>query len=389
MNVRRRLVEVPGEPSKVASRAAVRLAIEGGEIEPLSATEFIWRPAEAERKLFRCPKQVRVTALEGDQPGFTSVVIEWRDVGGLPWLPWLTGGMIALGLAAMAILPGLPFWQMLGGLAPVLVAFLAPKLMDSRSLPRIIGACSVGTTPTMSAIPDVERWLTLDEPEREAALVELRQVMADMVAGDPNTYRGEDRRSSTEILGWPLWHIATGRDPLTGKARWARGWYARGQCAEGLVAVGQLSHGWFAIGQCAWGLVALGQAAFGVISGVGQLALGALYGLGQLAVGLVSAGMAAFGLFVAAPWAHVSDLTIWLLSALGIVTAAVWAGVFAVSTGWLRGNEQQELTRRLAERGYVEPVADEHSLSPAERLTGDEAERGISLAEGSEQTVSE
>lgn len=91
---------------------------------------------------------------------------------------------------------------------------------------------------------------------------------------------GYQWRSKTEFLGWPLVHIAFGRERETGKFLIARGIIAVGQFAVGVIAVGQ-----FAIGLA----FALAQFAVGTFA-VAQFALGLVFGLGQFATGIVAIG---------------------------------------------------------------------------------------------------
>ncbi len=103
-------------------------------------------------------------------------------------------------------------------------------------------------------------------------------------------WRGFQWRSKAEILGWPLIHVAIGRDKETGKLLIARGIIAIGQFGIGLITIAQFGIGFvFAFGQFTGGLVA-----------VGQLALGVYFGLGQLATGVTAIGQFALGQYVLA-----------------------------------------------------------------------------------------
>jgi len=71
-------------------------------------------------------------------------------------------------------------------------------------------------------------------------------------AGPPPGWkdRGIDIRSKRMLFGLPLWHVATGIDPATGRLRTARGIVAIGDRAQGVVAIGgvamgALRSGWF------------------------------------------------------------------------------------------------------------------------------------------------
>lgn len=107
----------------------------------------------------------------------------------------------------------------------------------------------------------------------------------------PHPYwRGFEWKSEWEILGWPLVHVAVGRDKRTGKLLVAKGIIAVGQFGIGLITIAQFGIGiLFAFGQFTGGLLA-----------VGQLALGIYFGLGQFATGATAIGQFAFGEYVLA-----------------------------------------------------------------------------------------
>jgi hypothetical protein len=103
-------------------------------------------------------------------------------------------------------------------------------------------------------------------------------------------WRGFQWRSKVEILGWPLVHVAIGRDKETGKLLVAKGIIAIGQFGIGLITIAQFGIGFFfAFGQFTGGLLA-----------VGQVALGVYFGLGQFATGMTAIGQLAFGKYVLA-----------------------------------------------------------------------------------------
>ena len=103
-------------------------------------------------------------------------------------------------------------------------------------------------------------------------------------AGAPR-WRGYQWRTEAEILGWPLVHVAWGRDKHTGRLLVARGVIAIGQFAIGLVSIAQFGIGFlFAFGQFAGGWLAIGQFAAGVYFGLGQFATG-WTAIGQFALG--------------------------------------------------------------------------------------------------------
>lgn len=108
---------------------------------------------------------------------------------------------------------------------------------------------------------------------------------------------GYEWKSPRTLWGWPLVHIAFGRD-ARGKLRVARGIIAIGQFAIGGITIAQ-----FGVGA----LFGLGQFVIAPIA-IGQMGLGLLLGIGQLATGYVAVGQMAFGVWVRAQFglgAHV------------------------------------------------------------------------------------
>ncbi len=104
------------------------------------------------------------------------------------------------------------------------------------------------------------------------------------------TFQGFEWKTQRTINGWPLVHIAFGRDKKTG----------RFLVAKGIVAVGQFGVGLFTVAQFGLGLLfGFGQLILGA-SGVAQIALTFFFGVGQLAAGQTAIGQLAFGKFVLA-----------------------------------------------------------------------------------------
>ncbi len=96
---------------------------------------------------------------------------------------------------------------------------------------------------------------------------------------------GFEWKSKIKILGWPLVHIAIGRDKETGKLHVAKGIIAIGQFGIGLITIAQFGIGiLFVFGQFTAGFLAIGQIALGIYFGLGQLATG-VTAIGQLALG--------------------------------------------------------------------------------------------------------
>jgi hypothetical protein len=101
---------------------------------------------------------------------------------------------------------------------------------------------------------------------------------------------GYEYRSEAEIFGWPVIHVAFGKDADTGKIITAKGIIAIGQFGVGLITIAQ-----FGIGL----LFGLGQGVAGIVA-VGQFAVGLYFGLGQLATGITAVGQIALGQYVLA-----------------------------------------------------------------------------------------
>lgn len=95
---------------------------------------------------------------------------------------------------------------------------------------------------------------------------------------------GFEWKSSKTFYGYPLIHIAVGRDE-GGKLRVAKGIVAIGQFAIGLIVFAQFGIGiLFGFGQFILGFTAVAQIAISILFGVGQLATGYL-AIGQIALG--------------------------------------------------------------------------------------------------------
>ncbi len=108
---------------------------------------------------------------------------------------------------------------------------------------------------------------------------------------------GVDWKSEAAFLGYPLIHVAFGRN-AQGRLRVARGVIAIGQFAFGLITVAQFGVGLlFGLGQFIFGLTALAQFAIAVLFGVGQIATGYI-AIGQVALGVYVLAQHGFGNFV-------------------------------------------------------------------------------------------
>ncbi|MFH0965667.1 MAG: hypothetical protein V2A58_16845 [Planctomycetota bacterium] len=107
---------------------------------------------------------------------------------------------------------------------------------------------------------------------------------------------GIDWRSQATVFGFPLVHVAYGRDKR-GKHRVARGIIAIGQYGVGLVVIAQFGLGAVTVAQ--FGIAALlgfGQFILATAT-VAQFAVGILFGLGQIATGYVAIGQFATGYY--------------------------------------------------------------------------------------------
>lgn len=95
---------------------------------------------------------------------------------------------------------------------------------------------------------------------------------------------GIDYKTETTIYGYPLIHVAFGRDEKR-KLRVAKGVIAIGQFAIGLFTIAQFGIGFlFGFGQFIFGLTAIAHFAFGIYFGLGQFATGYI-AIGQFALG--------------------------------------------------------------------------------------------------------
>ncbi len=95
---------------------------------------------------------------------------------------------------------------------------------------------------------------------------------------------GFEYKTPLTIYGWPLVHIAFGRDE-NGRFRIAKGVIAIGQFGIGLITIAQLGFGaLFSFGQLVGGLFAIGQVAPAVFFGIGQFTTGHV-AIGQMAIG--------------------------------------------------------------------------------------------------------
>jgi hypothetical protein len=108
---------------------------------------------------------------------------------------------------------------------------------------------------------------------------------------------GFEWKSSRSYRGYPLVHIAFGRDSR-GKWRVAKGVIAIGQFALGLITVAQFGVGLlFGFGQFIIGGAVLAQFAGGLALGVGQIATGYV-AIGQVVLGYYGLGQTGLAKFL-------------------------------------------------------------------------------------------
>ena len=96
-------------------------------------------------------------------------------------------------------------------------------------------------------------------------------------------YWGYEYKSSTELFGLPLVHIASGYDQATGRPRVAKGIIAIGNIAIGVLAIGGFALGGLTLGGLSLGVLALGGLAAGGFA-IGGLSIGILFAGGGLAI---------------------------------------------------------------------------------------------------------
>lgn len=117
---------------------------------------------------------------------------------------------------------------------------------------------------------------------------------------------GYEWKSKQSLCGWPLVHVAYGRDEHN-KQRVAKGIVAVGQYAQGGIAVAQFSTGAvFGLGQFVAAPIAIGQVALGLLVGVGQISTGTL-AIGQFALGMWIRAMDGIGTQVGSAAAQVPE----------------------------------------------------------------------------------
>jgi tRNA A-37 threonylcarbamoyl transferase component Bud32 len=110
------------------------------------------------------------------------------------------------------------------------------------------------------------------------------------------TPTSREYRSKRTLLGWPLVHIVSGLDPLTGRPKTAKGWLAigDGRAVGGIALAGGSAFG---------GLAVSGGVSFGVLAGAGGFAFGGFALAGGMAFAAavsMAGGMAIAGVLAMA-----------------------------------------------------------------------------------------
>jgi hypothetical protein len=146
-------------------------------------------------------------------------------------------------------------------------------------------------------------------------------------------------RSRVSCYGWPLLHIAFGKDLATGRLKRAKGIIAIGNHATGVLAVGVLAFGLLSYGVVSVGLLAAGVLCLGAVSaGVLSLGMAISYGvvaiapvaLGVNAVGYLAAGVKAIGMHAASMAGNV-DARAAAFGDVWLPRATLWTGCLHVA----------------------------------------------------------
>jgi serine/threonine protein kinase len=168
----------------------------------------------------------------------------------------------------------------------------------------------------------VRRAMSRDREARYASAADLERDLVALVEGLPTDARATaggplrrfvanvrlytsgipfEYRSERTLLGLPLVHVISRARVPGAPRRVARGWFASGERAVGVVACGQMAFGGVALGGIACGLVSWGGLSLGLLLGFGGLATGFVsiggVSLGYLAIGGFAVGYGAFGGF--------------------------------------------------------------------------------------------
>ena len=141
-------------------------------------------------------------------------------------------------------------------------------------------------------------------------------------------------RSKATILGWPVIHIASSRDPAGKRMRVARGIIAIGDVAIGGVAIGVFSFGGITFGVFTVGLTSLGGIALGLLTAIGGVAAGG-FAFGGVAIGLVAVG----GWSIRQQAMIIATMLIgWAVAGIGATIGVACAIIAFIKAGGARGS---------------------------------------------------
>lgn len=147
----------------------------------------------------------------------------------------------------------------------------------------------------------VFRALAKERERRQQSAGEFKTQIEGVAAMPPQMrrslawqFQSFEYKTRRTLFGMPLLHVTSGIDPTTGRKRTARGFFAFGDRAVGVVAFGGNARGLFACGGLAVGVVAVGGMSLGLVSW-GGLALAWLLAYGGIGVGFFAAGGMALG----------------------------------------------------------------------------------------------
>lgn len=179
---------------------------------------------------------------------------------------------------------GVVFYEMLTGELP-LGRFPSPSEAN-------------GTDPRLDAV--VLRTLEKKREKRFADAETMRTELESAASGPLPTGKENwnelnyEYRSPIQIAGWPLLHVAFGKDENTGKVKRARGVVAVGSIATGGLAMGVMARGLASFGVLSLGLISSGVLSIGVVS-LGVMGLAAWCASSVIAVAPCAFGVNALG----------------------------------------------------------------------------------------------
>jgi tRNA A-37 threonylcarbamoyl transferase component Bud32 len=157
-------------------------------------------------------------------------------------------------------------------------------------------------------------------------------------AEQPGSRQDYEYRSSRTILGLPLVHIASSRDPSGKKMRVACGIIAIGDVAIGGVAIGAFSFGGITFGGIGVGLVGFGGVIVGLLTALGGVGIGG-FAVGGLAIGLTAYGALPLSFFA---------LTEAALAGMKLLAVLIWSVALTIGGGaavyaWAKTAEARRL----------------------------------------------